>query len=232
MGKYISKVVSSVVESLFNLVLRENINTVRWRNAVNESVAFIEKNAPQAQVFSKRGDLIDWAVDKLPLEGDVLEFGVFKGDSLNRMSKRLLSGSKLNKVYGFDAFEGLQEDWVGHRWGKGAFSTNGKLPKIQRNAELKVGWIQDTLPPFLEGMESNQIGLIHIDTDTYTPAKLILTLTKDVLQPGTLILFDDFFGYPGWKYGEYKAYKECLSDVDHCFLGFSNNQALVLIGKV
>ena len=37
-----------------------------------------------------------------------IEFGVFSGTSINYFSKNLKK-----KIYGFDSFEGLKEDWVG-----------------------------------------------------------------------------------------------------------------------
>jgi hypothetical protein len=128
-------------------------------------------------------------------------------------------------VFGFDAFQGLQEDWAGHRWGAGAFSTAGKLPKVPANVELVVGWIDQTLPSFLEANE-DRVALLHIDTDTYTPAKIVLDLLGSRLHPGSLILFDDFFGYPGWRAGEFRALEETLGASALDFLGFSNNQAL------
>ena len=46
-----------------------------------------------------------------------LEFGVFNGDSITRISNIL---KKYNKqIYGFDSFEGLSEDWKGFSEPKG-----------------------------------------------------------------------------------------------------------------
>ena len=43
------------------------------------------------------------------------------------------------------------------------------------------------------------ISLIRIDTDTYSPAKVILSNLKEFLVKETIIIFDEFCGYPNWK---------------------------------
>ena len=52
-----------------------------------------------------------------------LEFGVWKGESINLLSKYT------KKIYGFDSFEGLKDDWHGFSGiAKESFSLNKKLP--------------------------------------------------------------------------------------------------------
>ena len=48
------------------------------------------------------------------------EFGVFKGESANFFSRFV------NKLYVFDSFQGLEEDWAGTAGEKGAFNLNKK----------------------------------------------------------------------------------------------------------
>jgi hypothetical protein len=49
--------------------------------------------------------------------------------------------------------------------------------------------------------------------------------------PGTLLLFDEYIGYPGWEHGEYKAFKEFVEKEGRSYeyLAFSHLQALVRI---
>ena len=91
-----------------------------------------------------------------------IEFGVFSGTSINFFSKNLNN----KKIYGFDSFEGLKEDWVGTSVPKGTFNLNKKIPKLENNVVPIAGWIQDTLPIFLK--EKNpKINFVHMDVDTY-----------------------------------------------------------------
>ena len=58
-------------------------------------------------------------------EGFYLEFGVWRGNSTNFFSKYV------KKLYAFDSFEGLREDWEGSPHEKGAFNLNKKIPKLK-----------------------------------------------------------------------------------------------------
>ena len=70
-----------------------------------------------------------------------LEFGVQTGGSINIISK-----FTKKKVYGFDTFTGLPEDW---RKGflKGSLSNNNVLPEVDNNVVLIKGLFQETLIP-------------------------------------------------------------------------------------
>ena len=39
-----------------------------------------------------------------------------------------------------------------------------------------------------------------------------LKLIKNKFQPGTIILFDEFYGFPNWEKYEYKAFKEEIEE--------------------
>jgi len=99
-----------------------------------------------------------------------LEFGVYKGDTANFFSKYV------NKLYAFDSFEGLREDWVGSQSPAGTFNLDKKIPKLNTNVTPIVGWVQDTLDNFLEEKKP-KINFVHMDMDTYETSKFILTKT-------------------------------------------------------
>jgi hypothetical protein len=52
------------------------------------------------------------------------------------------------------------------------------------------------------------------------------------LQPGSLILFDEFHGYPGWENHEWKAFNKVFLPNEFIFIGFSEEQCLVKIKKI
>ena len=65
----------------------------------------------------------------------------------------------------------------------------------------------DTLPQFKEQvLKSNPIAFLHIDCDIYASAKEIF----DHIVPGTVIVFDEFYNYPGAEEHEFKAFQEFL----------------------
>jgi hypothetical protein len=56
------------------------------------------------------------------------------------------------------------------------------------------------------------------------------------MQPGTIIVFDEFFNYPGWKQHQVKAWTEFASKhhVNYTFIGYARQQAalrIVAIGR-
>ena len=46
---------------------------------------------------------------------------------------------------------------------------------------------------------------------------------------GSIILFDEFYGYPNWHNGEYLAFQEILSKWDIQFIAFGSEQAAIEI---
>ena len=78
-----------------------------------------------------------------------LEFGVRKGESLRYLAK--LTGAA-TRWDGFDSFQGLPATADGHKlaWGKGRYTTHGRLPDVPPHVSLHAGWFNETLPPFLD----------------------------------------------------------------------------------
>ena len=145
-----------------------------------------------------------------------LEFGVFKGDSANFFSEYV------NKLYAFDSFEGLREDEdrVGHDVLKGHYNLDKKIPKLNKNIEPIVGFIQDTLEDFLK-KHNPKINFAHLDIDTYESTKYALEKLKPYLIKDSIILFDELYNFPGWRNGEYKALQETFDESEYKFRAFA-----------
>ena len=149
----------------------------------------------------------------------VLEFGVWKGDSLRRIRSRL---DDSYKVYGFDSFEGLPEDWLDHNGNlvgkgkKGRFSTGKKTPDIN-GVKWMVGWFSDTLPMYLK--EADDIGLLHIDCDLYSSTVEVLWALNNYIKKGTIIVFDEWFYNHSTKYSDHeqKAFYEWVEKFNRKF---------------
>lgn len=150
-----------------------------------------------------------------------LEFGTWKGESANFFSKYI------KKLYAFDSFQGLQEDWKGSRT-KGTFDLQKKIPKLNANVEPVVGWVNDTLSIFLK-KHNPKINFVHMDMDTYSPTKYTLEKLKPHLVKGAIIVFDELYNYYAWEDGEYKALKEVFDDNEYIYKAFTiNNQKVVI----
>ena len=151
-----------------------------------------------------------------------LEFGVWKGSTANFFSKYI------SKLYVFDSFEGLKEDWVGKGLSKGHFNLNKKIPELNSNVEPIVGWVEDTLEDFLK-KHNPKINFVHLDMDTYSPTKFTLEKLKPYLVKNAIIIFDEFYNYIGWENGEYKALKEVFDENEFEYKAFTINSEQVVI---
>jgi hypothetical protein len=138
------------------------------------------------------------------VDGLVMEFGVFHGRSL-----RLLAADSPGRVHGFDSFEGLPEAWS-EAEGAGSYSTGGRLPRVAANVELHAGWFEDSLPPFL-ATHPGPVRLAHVDCDLYSSTRVVLDALAPRFVPGSVLVFDDLLGYPGYEAHELRALDEFAS---------------------
>ncbi len=79
-----------------------------------------------------------------------------------------------------------------------------------RAPRLSPGLFEDTLPAFLADNDE-PIAFVHVDCDLYSSTKTVLDLTADRLAPEAVLVFDEFFNYPGWQQHEYRAWTEFIA---------------------
>jgi predicted O-methyltransferase YrrM len=145
-------------------------------------------------------DLYTLAVGASAPVGIYAEFGVFRGLSLRAIRQRLRPDIRL---YGFDSFEGLPGHW--QEFPPGSFKTHHRVDLP--NTELVVGWFEDTLPEFVR-THREHVSFLHIDCDLYSSTKTVLDAFAERILPGTVILFDELFGFAGYERHEWRALKE------------------------
>jgi hypothetical protein len=159
-----------------------------------ESLEYVKNNMPGMNSFNHRDKLLDWCVRKSS-PGLSVEFGVGIGTTLKRIAKKRF-------VYGFDCFTGLPEYWRPD-YPAGTCAVD-EVPFV-RNSELVVGLFEETLPEWSKE-HPGAVKFIHVDSDLYSSAKTIFD--NITVEPGTIIVFDEYFNYPGWQDGEHKALME------------------------
>ncbi len=204
----------------------------KWnREARDKSYEYFKKFFDKAMLFDTREKIQNFSVNKACenlSNGNYLflEFGVFNGESIIRISKILKKHNK--QIYGFDSFEGLSEDWKGFSEPKGTFTRKGKVPELPNdNIKIVKGDIKNTLKDFLK-KNSQKIAFVHIDTDTYETAKYILENIKPRLVKNSIILFDELYNFFGWREGEFKALLEVFSDNEFNYIAFTNSQQVTI----
>ena len=179
-----------------------NIDLAQTRRLAEEAAECVDRHMGLTPSYADKFDLLSAALKEVDpsLDGLYCEFGVFEGRTLNFIASQTQS-----PVHGFDSFEGLPEDW---RTGvmRGAFKT-GKLPAVRDNVRLHPGWFSETVPEFARAHPA-PLAFVHIDADLYSSTKTIFDVLGPQIVAGTVIQFDEFFNYPGWQQGEYRAFAE------------------------
>lgn len=181
-----------------------SVEEARYRIATREAAHYVTQHMPAAPNFAHPYHVLNFCMDRLEMDGEILEFGVFSGGSINHIAKQTE-----RQVHGFDSFRGLPEKWGNAPAGE--FDRRGRLPEVASNVELHVGLFEDTLPDFA-AEHIGPIALLHIDCDLYSSACTVLSALKNQIVPGTKIVFDEYFNYPAWREHEYKAFQEFVQD--------------------
>ncbi len=197
-----------------------NIVQAKYRIATEQSAQFLLEHAPDAHAFDSPQELLARCVEiAREREGAFLEFGVYTGATINQIAGEVPD----RIVHGFDSFQGLPENW--RDCPEGAFSTDGKLPRVRSNVQLHVGLFQDTLPAFMKKEHAPMtIALLHIDCDLYSSTKTVFDHLGEYIGKGTVVVFDEFFNYPNFQDHEFRAWFEYIEQTNHSFeyIGFAN----------
>ncbi len=197
----------ALLNNSINFTNSQNLKIYLTRLAGMQTAQFIADNMPKVKSFDNRSDYLKYVINHTESAwgGGYLEFGVFAGETIN-----LLSSTLPDKIiYGFDSFEGLPETWR-DGFDTATFDREGVLPQVNANVRLVKGWFNETLPEFVKA-HPEQCAFIHIDCDLYSSTKIVLDTLKNQIGAGTVIAFDEYFNYPGWKDGEYKAFMEFIA---------------------
>ncbi len=200
-----------------------NLDYALQNIARDNSAQFIYKNLINTHKIYTRDQILSYASQEAKhISGCICEFGVFQGYTL-----KLLSNFNPEKnIYGFDSFEGLPSDW---RSGflKGEFKTTIPLFN-ESNIALYKGWFSDTIPSFISE-KNEKISLLHIDCDLYESTRCVFDHLWDHLADGAIIVFDEYFNYPGWEDHEHKALSEVKGNF--IYLAYNPQGQQVIIKK-
>jgi len=192
------RIVSKIAESVLM-----NMDIMNAVDGAKTSAACEKEHLLEVDTFKSRRELFRHALSLLSEQGLLLEFGTYRGDSINLLAK-MMPGSKF---YGFDSFQGLPERWtVGTR--EGGLSTGGVLPSVRDNVELVQGFFEESLPPFFARHPEEAVVFAHIDCDLYSSTLTILDNIYSRMKVGTVLVFDEYYNYADWLEGEYKAWIE------------------------
>jgi hypothetical protein len=165
--------------------------------------------------FSKFITHLEFFKQTSSVRGEIVEFGIFKGNSFFRWIKfrDLLEQTGSRKVIGFDIFGDFPEaHFPDDKQRRDAFVTetnggksisfeeiNDLLEKqgLNKNVDIVKGDILTTLDDYLQKNPHLKISLLHIDVDLYEPVKVILEKLYDKVTKGGIIILDDYGTFAG-----------------------------------
>jgi hypothetical protein len=179
------------------------------------------------------------------VEGDYLEFGVWKGDSFTAAYHALHYNRRRHLTLGydspeyrrwkdnpprflaFDSFEGIPDgpgerhvDYQAgaYRCSEERFRSNLKKRGVDLGEVITVRGLYDRT---LNGDTKARLGLrkaavVMIDCDLYESTVPVLDFITDLVAQGTIIIFDDWFRFRGSPgHGEQRACREWLERNPH-----------------
>jgi len=194
--------------------------------ACDQTALFVLSHMVKTPTFSDKYALLDYSLQSIDVDSDGLycEFGVYTGATINHIAGH----APQQTIHGFDSFEGLPETWR-TGFAEGAFTMSG-LPRVRKNVELHKGWFDQSLPVWAEA-HPGPVAFLHLDADLYSSTKTVFDLLGDRIVPGTVIQFDEYFNYPGWQDGEFKAFGEFVDsrEVEFEYLGYCNQHEQVSV---
>lgn len=172
------------------------------QRATDTTCHYIEQSMARVNAVDHPFKVLDISLGEVSVkDGLYLEFGVFGGSTINYIASKVTAD-----VHGFDSFQGLPEFWR-DGFDKGTFNRGDTLPQVGKNVVLHKGWFNETIPPFVRD-HPQPISFLHVDCDLYSSTVTIFNDLAAQIIPGTVIAFDEYFNYPGWQEGEFKAFQE------------------------
>jgi hypothetical protein len=77
--------------------------------------------------------------------------------------------------------------------------------------KLIKGWFDATLPAFAAA-HVGPAALLHVDCDLYSSTRCIFANLGSRVVPGSILVFDEYFDYPGWQDHEFRAFAELVAE--------------------
>jgi hypothetical protein len=143
----------------------------------------------------------------MEIPGDVIECGVYRAGNTLVMADALRASGSAKIIHGFDSFEGMPEAQIQDALPTGRIVyqqgvlSNTSLAMVTEKMKVfghqdrvifHKGFFQDTMPGVISA--DSRFSFVLIDCDQYAGTKFCLELLYDTVNPGGMILIDDYFG--------------------------------------
>lgn len=135
--------------------------------------------------------------DSFAVDGELWECGVYRGGTASRIIEEVKRSGQRRTIRLFDTFDGIPNAIGGidqHHIGDFADSRFDDLRRFVESCGIHelVSIYKGTMPESFSGLERSKISFAHIDVDTYRSHIDCLDFVYPRMQPGGIIVFDDY----------------------------------------
>jgi O-methyltransferase len=218
----IASVSSLLLRPVFEFLLKPNIR-YRYLPKLHELIT-----------YSRKEEMLHTCLEYVSLaeiQGDYLEFGVWKGRSLisaYHLSRRF-DGLSQMRFFGFDSFKGIppltENGFESEEFPPGTFRASiEETTRYLEEAKVDIarvslveGWYSDVLNAATRrNLSLKAAAVVYVDCNVYESAALVLDFIEPHLVDGSVIIFDDWYCFKNNSdRGEQKAFTEWLARNPH-----------------
>ena len=177
--------------------------------------------------------------DYRSISGDFVECGVWRGGMSAAISEVLGAD---RKIHLFDSFEGLPSakeidgkealTWQQNVTSEGyydnctadqSYAIRAMTLASNQNHKIYKGWFQNTLSE----IDTKSIAILRLDGDWYDSIKICLDKLFPLVEPGGLVIIDDYYTWDGCS----KAVHDYLSEMRSSSRIFQRNNGIAYLIK-
>lgn len=136
--------------------------------------------------------------------GDIIEVGIFKGETSQIICEFLMKNSETQRYFGLDTFKGYEdEDMVNvnaaavrnqntKRWYWSKQAVEKRLNFFDEiRYSIVEGDCKETIPKLIETKELQELSLIYVDCNLYSPSIKAMRDLWPLLAPGGIMAIDE-----------------------------------------
>lgn len=202
-----NKFIFQLVTALSNLTKQDHhVTYFRLKWLANKFIGYqadlVESCLPPEKVQA----LLSCLQNTMEVLGDVIECGVYRAGNTLLMADALRSSGSAKIIHGFDSFEGMPEAQSQDALPSGeivyqqgvlahtSLAVGREKMKVfghQDRVIFHQGFFQDVMPGAISA--DSRFSFVIIDCDQYAGTKFCLEFLYDKVNPGGMILIDDYF---------------------------------------
>ena len=149
--------------------------------------------------FKNLGDILNHLIDTEKIEGNIIEFGTYKGQTTVFIAKALEKIHSQKKIFSCDTFQGIpyEDKFSTNKTAKGSFSDTSyeSIQKVFDNFKVsnKIQIIKGKFEDVVENnLKNEKFSYVFVDCDVYDASVFSLNFGFPRLTKNGIISFDDY----------------------------------------